>query len=1153
MNKIRFSKGLGGLFTVIASLSTGCGGGAGQGAAVTVAPTVISGVASKGLLKRSDVCVFKVTNGTQGEQIGKCTTTDDLGNYSIGLDGYTGPTILQVSGGTYVDEASGSVVSLSTPLRTALANPTGVTNVAITALTELAFQVAAGGSGGLTAVNIQTATTQIQNNFGVLDIVGILPINALGVPAGATTAQKTYSLALANISEYLSSRPAGSTLVGALKEMKTCLADPTTGCALGGSTVGEILMESGQRFAAKHSDFAGISTPVSNFGSITIAPSIKSVAVRILASAPANSCPNGGSTVVSGIDSNGNGVLDAAEGTNSQIICNGTNGLNGLSALVAVAEEPKGINCSVGGSKVVAGLDTNLNSLLDSLEISSTTFICSATNGLSTLVQIISEPAGVNCVNSGNKMKSGLDANANGILDSGEVTSTVFICNGTAAGGNLAVVSGRVSDGYVMGARVTLDLNDDRICDTNEPNTTTDSNGGFYFNSTLGQHMLCASGGVDVASLKPFVGQLTAPAGATQITPLTTLVMAKVSNSMTVPVSATASPTLPATVAAASVAVANALGLTGVDLLTTDPVAAAASSPLLIRTTAAVETLLEQAAASVAVASGTAGFSTGLYSSAVSSLATVLTAGSLPVLDLTSTSVVDAWVEATISQLVARAASTLQPVKVSALTTNLISSMSRAVGNIPAAQYATTGGAVGVTASIKQFSDSLLNIVEANRYSLLKPSSVFGCGTCLTTTQLQQLSAATASLASNAVPSASSLYLDLSSITVNGASMQTPTANSALNTVTVSGSLYSVTLQTSGTPATAIGSAGITITNEGGGQLQMVIDAVNVKTVNGKPFLSVPADAKLYVYRIVNGKGATATFSNVSSLLTTNANGLVSIDMAGLLALKVGNLPTIDTLQNKRYKVSVGLSGVPVAIKNAAGTALAVVENTSYTTLGAHLSLGADFFVSSVVVPTTTTTSNSLTLDVTTLAINDIKVSALRLDSYGSVALAGSPLAKVTMQVTGTPATALGTAGITVSSDTGWRLQLVIDKINVSTVAGKPVLSVPPTAKLYAYYMRGFTTSATFSNISSLLATDANGIVSLDMTTLLALLKTMDKLPATTPATTGMMSFSFGFNFIDIPVTVQTAASIERATSMSVYTPGYSFIGVGTGFNVNVQ
>ena len=29
MNKIRFSKGLGGLFTVIASLSTGCGGGAG--------------------------------------------------------------------------------------------------------------------------------------------------------------------------------------------------------------------------------------------------------------------------------------------------------------------------------------------------------------------------------------------------------------------------------------------------------------------------------------------------------------------------------------------------------------------------------------------------------------------------------------------------------------------------------------------------------------------------------------------------------------------------------------------------------------------------------------------------------------------------------------------------------------------------------------------------------------------------------------------------------------------------------------------------------------------------------------------------------------------------------------------------------------------
>lgn len=43
-------------------------------------------------------------------------------------------------------------------------------------------------------------------------------------------------------------------------------------------------------------------------------------------------------------------------------------------------------------------------------------------------------PAGANCASGGSKVSSGLDANANGTLDAGEITSTTYVCNGTTGG-----------------------------------------------------------------------------------------------------------------------------------------------------------------------------------------------------------------------------------------------------------------------------------------------------------------------------------------------------------------------------------------------------------------------------------------------------------------------------------------------------------------------------------------------------------------------------------------------------------------------------------------------------------------------------------------------------------------------------------------------
>jgi hypothetical protein len=175
------------------------------------------------------------------------------------------------------------------------------------------------------------------------------------------------------------------------------------------------------------------------------APGEHSVVAAVRNSAPLSACANGGISVDAGIDVNGNGILDPSEVTSTQYVCNGANGTNGLNALVSVTTEPTGTNCANGGNKVNVGPDTNGNGVLDASEITSTDYICSGTNGtngtngsngtdgangLNTLVSIVSEPVGSNCGNGGSKVTSGLDSNANNILDAGEVTTTTYVCNG---------------------------------------------------------------------------------------------------------------------------------------------------------------------------------------------------------------------------------------------------------------------------------------------------------------------------------------------------------------------------------------------------------------------------------------------------------------------------------------------------------------------------------------------------------------------------------------------------------------------------------------------------------------------------------------------------------------------------------------------------
>ena len=177
-------------------------------------------------------------------------------------------------------------------------------------------------------------------------------------------------------------------------------------------------------------------------------------------------CAHGGTRIEGGIDSNGNGTLDAGEVTSVQFAChgapgagggvgaggaNGTGGSSGANGLVRIDGEPAAANCAGGGARISAGLDANGNGVLDGNEVSSTRYVCAGvqgsngsnatgngtngsngangTNGFQGLIVITTEPAGANCANGGKKATSGLDANRNSALDAGEVAHTSYLCD----------------------------------------------------------------------------------------------------------------------------------------------------------------------------------------------------------------------------------------------------------------------------------------------------------------------------------------------------------------------------------------------------------------------------------------------------------------------------------------------------------------------------------------------------------------------------------------------------------------------------------------------------------------------------------------------------------------------------------------------------
>jgi hypothetical protein len=195
--KIKYFFGLGVSLAVL--MLSGCGGGDGGVAPVA---TTINGMAAKGPINGGTVKVFAIRSGQvdRSSPIGQ-GQSDSSGNYSVPVGVFSGPVMVEVTGGTFSDEATGAVVTLnsSTFLRAVVPDTTAgaTTTVAVTPLTELAYKKAL-GTGEFTAVSIDQANKAIAAIFNLTEIVAKLP-----VAGGADDAQKNYAFALGVFSQFV--------------------------------------------------------------------------------------------------------------------------------------------------------------------------------------------------------------------------------------------------------------------------------------------------------------------------------------------------------------------------------------------------------------------------------------------------------------------------------------------------------------------------------------------------------------------------------------------------------------------------------------------------------------------------------------------------------------------------------------------------------------------------------------------------------------------------------------------------------------------------------------------------------------------------------------------------------------------------------------
>jgi hypothetical protein len=245
------------------SLSACGGGGGGSGGGTTPPPPVtgtVSGTAIKGPVNGGTMTAYALNNGAMGAKIAVTTTNAD-GTFSLSMGTYAGPVMLQMTGGTYTDEATGATMpmmagdAMTAVLPSMTAGQT-LTGIQVTPLTAMAQTMAQHMSGGMTEANITAANTNVGQYFMVTDVLHNVPMNPLTAGSGnaATQDQINYGMALAAMSQYAQTQGMSSS-----SAMVTAMMNDATDGVMDGMMSGGAVMMGGIKMSMSLPPAAGTS------------------------------------------------------------------------------------------------------------------------------------------------------------------------------------------------------------------------------------------------------------------------------------------------------------------------------------------------------------------------------------------------------------------------------------------------------------------------------------------------------------------------------------------------------------------------------------------------------------------------------------------------------------------------------------------------------------------------------------------------------------------------------------------------------------------------------------------------------------------------------------------------------------------------------
>jgi NHL repeat len=225
------------LFLVAAGCGGGGGGSSSSGNSLSSPPTTVAvaGAGAKGLLLGAIINFYPISNGVASSTSVATTRSDtNSGQYSTSVP-ITGPALvtLTVDGSSQMlDEISGNTIAAPSGLilHAVVDSPAALASLAITPLTEMAYDLALASPGGLTVTNIDAANSVVGTAFlGGASILTTQPVN-LASYAAATAAQQAEAKLLAAFAVAANN----GTAVGASNSSCTGVYPASVVCLIGG-------------------------------------------------------------------------------------------------------------------------------------------------------------------------------------------------------------------------------------------------------------------------------------------------------------------------------------------------------------------------------------------------------------------------------------------------------------------------------------------------------------------------------------------------------------------------------------------------------------------------------------------------------------------------------------------------------------------------------------------------------------------------------------------------------------------------------------------------------------------------------------------------------------------------------------------------------